>query len=95
MATVITNNSNTELAPAMASSAILAMFPFLASRRGIPAFAVKGLELTISQIEDTNITNTHIYIGGLPRIYPLGYGKAWMEGGIFEMGFINRFKHEF
>jgi hypothetical protein len=41
--TILTNSSNTELAPAMASPVILAMFPFLASRRNIPAFAVKGL----------------------------------------------------
>ena len=74
--TVLMNSSNTELAPAMALPVILAMFPSLASRHDIPAFTVKGLELTISQIEDTSISDTHTHIGGLPRMYPLGYGKA-------------------
>ena len=49
----------------------------------------------ISHIEDTNITTTHTFISWLPRIYPLGYDKAWMEGDIFETGFIDKFKHDF
>ena len=68
VATVLMNSSNTELAPARASPSILAMFPFLASRRDIPSFSIKRLELTISQIEDTHITDTHTFIGGPPRM---------------------------
>ena len=95
VSTVLLNSSNTELAPAMESPSILAMFPFLASPREFPLFAVKGLELTISHIEDTGIINTHTFIAGLLRMYPLGYGKAWTEGDIFETGFLDKFKHEF
>ena len=83
VSTVLVNSSNTELTLAMASPSILEMFPFLASLRDVPSFAVKGLELAISHIEDTGITDTHTFIAGLPRMYPLGYGKAWMKGGNF------------
>ena len=95
VSTVLVNSSNTELAPAMASPSILAMFTFLTSCRDVPLFAVKGLEVMIYHIEDTGITDTHTFIAGLPRMHPLGYGKAWMEGSLFETGFIDKFRHEF
>ena len=95
ISTVLVSSSNIELALAMASPSILLMFPFLASCRDVPSFAVKRLELMVSHIEDTGITDTHTFIAGLPRMYPLGYGKAWMEVDVFETGCIDKFKHEF
>ena len=95
VSTVLMNSSNTELAPAIASPVILAMCPFLASCRNIPSFTVKGLELNISHTKNTGITDTHAYLDGLPRRYPLGYRQAWIEEDVFEMGFPDKFKHEF
>ena len=93
--TILMNSNNTRPAPAMTSSVILAIFLFLASCCDIPLFAVKGLELTITHIESTGIINIYTHLGGLPTIYPLGYGKSWMEDGIFEMRFISKVKHTF
>ena len=72
VSTVLVNSSNTELAPAMVSQSILAMFPVIASRHDVPSFTVKWLEFTISHIEDMGITDTHTFIAGLPRMYSLG-----------------------
>jgi hypothetical protein len=86
ISSVFLNSSNTELAPARAGVNLLANFPFVASRRDVPSFAVRGEEITNAQAQEVEMEDSHMHIAALPRCCPIGYNKKWMEGYIFEQG---------
>ena len=76
------NSSNTKFVPAMAAPGMLEHFPTLETRRDVPGFAIKGIELTTELHKGTGITWTHMHMMALPRMIPLGYLKEWIEGSI-------------
>jgi hypothetical protein len=95
ISSVFLNSSNTELAPARAGVNLLANFPFVASRRDVPSFAVRGEEITNAQAQEVEMEDSHMHIAALPRCCPIGYNKKWMEGYIFEQGFEEAFESEY
>ena len=94
VSSVFLNSSNTELAPARAGVNLLATFPFVARRCDIPAFTVKGGEITNAQVQEVEMEDSHMHIAALPRWCPIGYNKKWMEGYIFEQSFEEAFELE-
>jgi hypothetical protein len=95
VSSVFLNSSNTELAPARAGVNLLANFPFIASRRDMPTFAIKGDKITSAQAQEVELEESNMHIGALPRCCPIGYHKKWVEGDIFEQGFEETFESEF
>ena len=41
------------------------------------------------------MSKTHLRMVALPRIVPLGYGKAWVEGIIDDQDVIDTFNNEY
>ena len=71
------------------------MFSLIASRHDVPAFAVKGKEITNTQALGVKMDESHMYIGAMTRCCPVGYHKKWVGGYIFEQGFEETFESEF
>jgi hypothetical protein len=68
--TILMNNSNTELAAAMASPVILAIFPLLASHHNIPLFSVKDWNLQLPTLRtQASPIFTHTLVGYLECIH--------------------------
>jgi hypothetical protein len=95
VSSVFLNSSNIELAPERAGVNLLINFPFIASCRDVPAFAVKGKKITNAQAQEVKLDESHMYIVALPRCCPINYHKKWVEGDIFEQGFEETSKSEF
>ena len=95
VSSVFLNNNNIALAPARPGVNLLANSPFIASRRNIPSFAVKGDANTNTQVQEVDFEESHMYIVALPRCCPISYHKKWVEGDIFEQGFEETFGSEF
>ena len=89
------NSSNTELAPERVGVNLLPNFPFIESRRDVPAFAVKGKEITNAQVQEEELDESRMYIASLPRCCPIGYRNKLVGGDIFEQGFEETFASEF
>ena len=94
VSSVFLNSSNTDLAPVRDRINLLANFPFIASRRNMPAFAVKGNEITNTQAQEVELEESHIHIASLPRCCRVGYHKKWVERDIFEQDFEETFGSE-
>ena len=95
VSSVFLNSSNIELAPARVRVNLLTNFPFIASRRNMPAFAVKGDEITNAQAQEVELEESHMHITALPRCCPIDYHKTWVEGDTLEQGFEETFESEF
>ena len=80
VSSVFLNCSNTDLAPAIAGVNLLTTFPFIVSRRNVPAFVVKCDEITNAQAQEEELKESQMYIMVLPRCCPIGYHKKWVEG---------------
>ena len=89
------NTSNTEFAPVMASPDLTSHFALLHARTGIPDFALKGEILTSEHLKETGVTGPHMFMIAVPKMMPLGYGKAWIEGSVAENETVNTFKSEY
>ena len=79
---VLMNASNTEFAPVMANPDLTSHFVMLHSRTGIPDFLLKGEILTPEYLKETGVTDAHTFMIGVPKMMPLGYGKAWIKGKV-------------
>ena len=92
---ILLNSSNNQFAPAMAMPGMLKHFPMLDTWRDVPAFAIKGIELSTELLDGTGITRTHMHMMDLPRMMLLGYLKEWIEGSIDKQEVLDRFKAEY
>ena len=93
---VIINGSDTELVPCIAGPDTFHHFVCVCPRRAAPPFVFRGVPLTEAQFEGSGLPftpNTHLF--SIPRSVPIGFGKDYIEGSIYDNGVVDLFTHEY